>query len=60
MNLYDVASQALKDKLPLKEWVFMLLNQDGENEQLSLDFENTMPRKGIHVKQCLKANTISL
>ncbi|MDJ0516693.1 MAG: hypothetical protein QNJ74_10715 [Trichodesmium sp. MO_231.B1] len=56
VNLYDVASQALKDKLPLKEWVFMLLNQDGENEQLSLDFENTMPRKGIHVKQCLKAN----
>ena len=56
VNLYDVASQALKEKLPLKEWVFMLLNQDGENEQLSLDFENTMPRKGIHVKQCLKAN----
>ncbi|MCL2930966.1 MAG: dynamin family protein [Trichodesmium sp. MAG_R03] len=56
VNLYDVASQALKDKLPLKEWVFMLLNQDGENEQLSLDFNNTMASKGIHVKQCLKAN----
>ncbi|MEM1170243.1 MAG: hypothetical protein AAGJ08_14480 [Cyanobacteria bacterium P01_H01_bin.35] len=56
VNLYDVASQALKDKLPLKEWVFMLLNQDGENEQLSLDIENTMASKGIHVKQCLKAN----
>lgn len=56
VELYDVASQALKDKLPLGEWSFMLLNQDGENEQQCQDLENTRASKGIHVKKCLKSN----
>jgi hypothetical protein len=56
VDLYDVAAQALKDKLPLEEWSFMLLNQDGENDQQCKDLENTRTSKGIHVKKCLKGN----
>jgi hypothetical protein len=56
VDLYDEASQALKDKLPLREWSFLLLNQDGENDQQCNDLENTRINKGLHVKQCLRGN----
>ncbi|AFZ38317.1 hypothetical protein Sta7437_4889 (plasmid) [Stanieria cyanosphaera PCC 7437] len=56
INLYDTASKALEEKLPLEEWSFMLLNYDGENRQRCKDFENTREQKGIRVKQCLTAN----
>jgi len=56
VNLYDEASQALQNKLPLKEWSFMLLNQDETNDQQCSDMENTRTNKGIHVKKCLRAN----
>ncbi len=58
VDLYDEASQALKDKLPLQEWSFLLLNQDGENERQCNDLENTRINKGIHVKKCLRGNCI--
>lgn len=58
--LYDDASQALQDRLPLSEWSFMLLNYDGENDQQCNDLENTRVNKGIHVKKCLRGNCTSL
>lgn len=58
VELYDEAAQALKDKLPLQEWSFMLLNQDGENERQCNDLENTRINKGIHVKKCLRGNCV--
>ena len=56
VELYDEASQALSDKLPLQEWSFMLLNQDGENDKQCSDLENTRTNKGIYVKKCIKGN----
>lgn len=56
VDLYDGAYQALKDKLPLEEWSFMVLNYDGQNGNGCQDLENTRVNKGIHVKKCLKAN----
>ncbi|MGB7441824.1 MAG: hypothetical protein WA919_12205 [Coleofasciculaceae cyanobacterium] len=55
-DLYDAAFQALKDKLPLQEWSFMLLNYDGENERQCKDLESTRIKKNINVKQCLINN----
>lgn len=55
-NLYDTASKALKEKLPLEEWSFMLLNYDGENRKQCQDLDNNREEKRINVKQCLIAN----
>jgi hypothetical protein len=59
VDLYDDASQALQDRLPLLEWSFMLLNKDGKNEQQCNDLENTRENKGIRVKRCLRGNCTS-
>lgn len=56
VNLYAAASEALKDKLPLKEWSFMLLNYDGANEPQCAHLRDRRTLKGIHVKQCLQSN----
>ncbi|MDJ0636988.1 MAG: hypothetical protein QNJ34_27670 [Xenococcaceae cyanobacterium MO_188.B29] len=55
-DLYYTAAKALKEKLPLEEWSFLLLNDDGTNRQRCMDFENTREQKGIRVKQCLIAD----
>ncbi|MEZ2247388.1 hypothetical protein [Microcoleus sp.] len=57
-NLYDAAYQALKDRLLLEEWSFMILNDDGNNKQQSKDLENTRIDKGIRVYECVTANCI--
>lgn len=58
-NLYDSAFQALKDKLPLSEWSFILLNKDGNNDKACNDLQNTRAKRGIEVKKCLIANCIN-
>jgi hypothetical protein len=56
VDLYDEASQALRDSLPLKHWSLMLLNYDGNNELQCQDLQNTIESKGIHVRSCIKGN----
>ena len=57
--LYDDASQALQNRLPLSQWSFMFLNYDGGNEKQCNDLENTRVNNGIHVKKCLRGNCTS-
>jgi len=49
ITLYDTASSALKEKLPLNEWSFMVINRDRNNVQQCQDLGNTRDSKGIHV-----------
>jgi hypothetical protein len=56
IDLYDEAASALKNKLPLEEWSFLLLNQDGNNEQQCDDLDNTRVDKGVQVKKTLRGN----
>jgi len=55
-DLYDSAYKALRDKLPLEEWSFMVLNDDGTNARGCQDMGNTMVSKGIKVTKSFKAN----
>ena len=55
-EMSDIAYQALKDKLPLEQWSFMLLNFDQTNGQGCQDLANKIATKGIKVKQTIQAD----
>ncbi|MFB2917877.1 hypothetical protein [Aerosakkonema funiforme] len=57
-KLHDAAYQALKHRLLLEEWSFMVLNYDGNNQKQCQDLENTRLDKGIRVCKCVTANCI--
>lgn len=57
-DLHDAAYEALKDRLLLEEWSFMVLNYDDNNKQQCKDLENTRIDKGIRVRECVTANCI--
>jgi len=52
IDLYDDAYQALKEKLPLDLWSFMVLNHDGTNLNRCEDLKKTIVNKPIRVAGC--------
>lgn len=59
VELRDSAYQALKDKLPLEDWSFMVLNHDGENMNMCRTMKATGPREGIHFAEYIIANCMN-
>ncbi|TAE59547.1 MAG: hypothetical protein EAZ87_09230 [Nostocales cyanobacterium] len=56
IDLYDDAYQALKEKLPLNLWSFMVLNHDETNWNRCQDLKNTLVNQPIRVGGCVIAN----
>jgi len=54
-KLYDTANRALTE-LPIKDWSFMVLNQDANNSILCEIFADKMKFKHLEVQQTLIAN----
>ena len=56
IDLYDDAYQALKEKLPLNLWSFMVLNHDETNWNRCQDLKNTLVNQPIRVGGCVIVN----
>ena len=56
IDLYDDAYQALKEKLPLNLWSFMVLNHDETNWNRCQDLKNTLVNQPIRVGGCIIVN----
>ncbi|MFM2062331.1 MAG: hypothetical protein RLZZ507_2001 [Cyanobacteriota bacterium] len=56
IDLYDDAYKALKEKLPLNLWSFMVLNHDETNWNRCQDLKNTLANQPIRVGGCVIAN----
>jgi hypothetical protein len=54
--LSDAAHKALKNRLPLKEWSFMVLNFDGDNLEMCNHLKNHKSRSSLNVADFIIVN----